>query len=208
MSAPMAVSLTSLKNGEQFIFGSISQACDFLHRSKTYVKYKMFEEGTLIVLNSDNEGYELEVIGIGRRRDSVEKPIRKKDGGINAHQYPQQLCVSCARACGFCSWSQKLEPVEGWEARAVRVAFDGSKNWLIEKCPLYIRDAPTVQGRRRQRETLIKELENEAGTNICRKAGPAASAAACKESVLVRAAAQALAEAAARASDQRECALC
>lgn len=31
-------------------------------------------------------------------------------------QVGAQLCWTCKKACGGCSWSRKFEPVPGWEA--------------------------------------------------------------------------------------------
>lgn len=62
----------------------------------------------------------------------------------------QTLCWSCKNACGGCSWSKSLKPVEGWvaeETRIVRhyrykkVGTNGKafrdKSYRVEACPLY-----------------------------------------------------------------------
>ena len=45
----------------------------------------------------------------------------------------EQLCWSCSKACGGsdCSWANKLQPVEGWEAEPSIVTY------RIIECPLY-----------------------------------------------------------------------
>ena len=160
MAAPKAIKLISTKTGEEQIFGSISQACDFLCRSKTYITWRMFgEEEALTVTSESGEEYIFEVLGMGKRKDAVEPVIRRKNGALNQWQYPQQICWGCARASGFCDWSRKLKPIEGWEARAVRSSYDGQKNYLISKCPLFVPDAKTPEERREQRKALYKELE-------------------------------------------------
>lgn len=197
MGAPLAVCLKNKKTGEEQIFGSMAQACDWLNRSKTYLKYKiMFDDG-FSVTNRNNEEFDLTITGIGKRRDAVEKEIRPKDQRFNAHQYPPQLCVRCARATGFCPWSQRLEPVNGWEAETVRILFDGSVNYLIKRCPLFMEDAKTIEGRREQRKLLYRELEDEIEKEKSGKAGTSAPASAGQGTEL-RDAAKAMAEAAAR----------
>lgn len=44
----------------------------------------------------------------------------------------EQLCWSCSKACGGCSWSSALIAIEDWEAREVKGgSFD------IKNCPEY-----------------------------------------------------------------------
>lgn len=50
-----------------------------------------------------------------------------------------QLCWTCQRATGFCSWSARLKPVEGWNAKKV-VLGDGNITYKIKACPLYLPD--------------------------------------------------------------------
>ena len=53
----------------------------------------------------------------------------------------EQLCWSCSKACGGsdCPWANKLQPVEGWEAKKKIIC--GQKKpietYHITKCPLY-----------------------------------------------------------------------
>lgn len=47
------------------------------------------------------------------------------------------LCWDCANALGFCNWSQRLEPVEGWDAQWV----PDKETYHVSDCPLFIRDA-------------------------------------------------------------------
>ena len=50
----------------------------------------------------------------------------------------EQLCWSCQKACGGCSWSSCFQPVEGWKAEKVhRKTYD---SYRIEKCPEYVSD--------------------------------------------------------------------
>lgn len=53
----------------------------------------------------------------------------------------EQLCWSCKKAAGGCSWSDSLRPVKGWVADAVEYKSQetGSKErtWAIHSCPKY-----------------------------------------------------------------------
>ena len=46
------------------------------------------------------------------------------------------LCWCCGNACnGGCTWSERLEPVEGWTAVEVKGGL------TVTECPEFIRDA-------------------------------------------------------------------
>ena len=50
----------------------------------------------------------------------------------------EQLCWTCQKAGGDCSWSSCFQPVEGWTAEKVhRKTYD---SYRIEKCPEYVAD--------------------------------------------------------------------
>lgn len=54
-----------------------------------------------------------------------------------------QLCESCQKACGGCSWSDgTFTPVPGWEAVKSTIYADGH---FITKCPEYAEDPPRVE---------------------------------------------------------------
>lgn len=58
------------------------------------------------------------------------------------------LCWDCKNAVCGCSWSERFEPVEGWEAVATQVYNGGGKgrkelfikSFLVLACPLFVRD--------------------------------------------------------------------
>lgn len=62
----------------------------------------------------------------------------------------QQLCWTCANACGGCEWSDHLEPVPGWDAtltsRVLKVGGKGkggtrvASSFVIHYCPKFRRD--------------------------------------------------------------------
>ena len=54
------------------------------------------------------------------------------------------ICWDCGNALGGCSWSARLEPVEGWEAEPTQKAqFRGEplQSFLVKECPRFQRDA-------------------------------------------------------------------
>ena len=67
----------------------------------------------------------------------------KNNGGPST-----QLCWTCQKACGGCSWSSKLKPVPGWTAEYVEaVTYHGSEQvrsegYNIFSCPEYVQDEP------------------------------------------------------------------
>ena len=44
------------------------------------------------------------------------------------------LCWSCKNCIGGCSWSEKFEPVKGWEATKTFIASDKSNSYMVHKC--------------------------------------------------------------------------
>ena len=56
----------------------------------------------------------------------------------------QTLCWNCAKAVGYCPWSQDLEPIPGWTAFPTQKQTHGnthSSSYLVIECPLFKRDA-------------------------------------------------------------------
>ena len=211
MSIPVAIKLTSVKTGEEHTFGSIAQAAEWLQRSKCYFDWRIKEKNSDHVTGAWGEEFVMEKIGLGKRRDyyfKTDHPKKRPNPLPPCCQMVPQLCIHCARAVGFCLWSAWLEPVPGWDAVETKNGSDGVTSYRIKACPEYIQDAPTPEGRMMQRKMLMEELEHEnRREGKPRAAGCAASAPACKRCD-PRAIAQALAEAVAGASDQRERAEC
>lgn len=56
------------------------------------------------------------------------------------------LCWSCQKACGGCSWSKQLVPVEGWQAirRDIHNNVVGAdmESYRVIVCPQYVEDEP------------------------------------------------------------------
>jgi hypothetical protein len=69
----------------------------------------------------------------------------------------EQLCWSCANACGGCSWARDFIPVKGWEAEKTIVPSDKTETYEILLCPQYKFD---------KREVTQKELAIKTGINI------------------------------------------
>lgn len=67
---------------------------------------------------------------------------------MERYQFNQNICWGCQKACGGCSWSQSLTPVEGWEAEEIPyMMYHGSgytvaSTYHITKCPEFVRDEP------------------------------------------------------------------
>lgn len=67
---------------------------------------------------------------------------------------PEQLCWSCAKACGWCSWSRKTkpEPVPGWTATPCKIKMainTYAESYAITKCPEYVMDCEKSTERRK-----------------------------------------------------------
>lgn len=85
-----------------------------------------------------------------RRYPPREKKQKKATKGSAAATYQQQLCWTCANACGGCEWSDHLKPVPGWDATPTqRVLKCGGKgknrtrieaSFVIHYCPKFRRD--------------------------------------------------------------------
>jgi len=168
MSTPKAIRLTSMETGISTDLCSVAVACDFLHRSGGYLKWKMFDDEPIIVSSKEGEKFNLEVIGVGQRRDHVSDEQRKKRKCIGPHPEDEyfknmknQLCTTCARAVGFCDWSAWLKPVEGWEVKPTVLGHATGSSYKVIRCPLYILDAETKEGRRMQRQMLLEERRNK-----------------------------------------------
>jgi len=58
----------------------------------------------------------------------------------------ETICWECKNACGKCSWSSRLEPVEGWDAKPTKVVdyAAGKKvitdSFKVKHCPLFAKD--------------------------------------------------------------------
>lgn len=206
MSIPKAIRLTSVKTGEVLVFGSVAQTAEFMKRSKGYFFWKLENLQTNHVESRDGEEYIMEFIGVGHRRDWNWKAEKERKGPPREYSMMVcQLCTGCARAVGFCEWSARLEPVPGWDAIESKNMSDEGSGYQVKGCPKYLPDAPTKEERKLQRMKLMEELVRE--NREKRKTGPAASSPAV-QGEHIRAAAQAMAAAAAGASDQRECTVC
>ena len=69
---------------------------------------------------------------------------------MEKYQFNQNICWACQNACGGCSWSQSLTPVEGWEVEEIPyMMYHGSgytvaSTYHITKCPEFVQDEPRV----------------------------------------------------------------
>lgn len=59
----------------------------------------------------------------------------------NVSQLSKQLCWSCAKCTGGCSWSKEFKPIEGWTAAHI-YRRDGGRDvetYDIFACPEFVR---------------------------------------------------------------------
>lgn len=69
--------------------------------------------------------------------------IRKSD--IMRFAKEGQLCWHCRKACGGCSWSHDLTPVEGWTAERADLNmwnYGNGMSYRVYACPEYEEDTP------------------------------------------------------------------
>ena len=57
----------------------------------------------------------------------------------------ETLCWICSNACGNCSWSRSLTPVEGWEAKPIKIKgnfYIGEilDSYIVKRCPEFKED--------------------------------------------------------------------
>jgi predicted nucleic acid-binding Zn ribbon protein len=51
-------------------------------------------------------------------------------------KYTDALCWHCTKACGGCSWSRNLIPIEGWKAKEIKNAsYSVIKSYKVIECP-------------------------------------------------------------------------
>lgn len=48
----------------------------------------------------------------------------------------EQLCFSCEKSDGKCSWSKNFTPVDGWVAKKTNIKKIGS-SYFVKECPKY-----------------------------------------------------------------------
>ena len=132
MGRKKRIRLTSVATGENRDFNSYTEAGIWLGRSHAYIKHCQ-DCGTVPVKLGTTEQYIVTDLGIGEWAGCSKEKAQKRE----------QLCNTCARASGFCTWSENLTPVKGWDAQ---VGTDQSGNfytWSISGCPLYISEGKT-----------------------------------------------------------------
>lgn len=78
-----------------------------------------------------------------KKKRGVGRP-KKRTGNVYKRIKPDQLCWTCQNACGGCSWSKNLTPVEGWKATPTKIKVAPEltycDSYLITDCPKYIKD--------------------------------------------------------------------
>lgn len=79
--------------------------------------------------------------------------MAKKLGIVTRKVRDDTLCWNCARAVGYCSWSQFFEPVKGWVAEK-NTEHDSAESYAVMACPLFLkgRDRKNEQSPDRKRD--------------------------------------------------------
>lgn len=73
------------------------------------------------------------------KRDYCGKICRSIGKKKNSNDW--QLCETCKKACGGCSWSDRFKPVKGWDAVPTIINQGNGRttsSYKIKNCPLYI----------------------------------------------------------------------
>ena len=96
--------LTCERTGKQHYFKSGREASLFLGRARSYVSTCVYK-GFPIRQKDTGESY-IASFPDEAKSYANPKPRRTKE----------QLCCTCSKAYGGCSWSRNFKPVEGWTA--------------------------------------------------------------------------------------------
>ena len=178
MPTPFCICLENVETGKIETFGSMIQASEFLKRSKQYLQVRIkapdVKDNTVAVAY-DGTKYHIAIYGKGRRKDAgtsshrFRKPVPEEMRVRMNGNCTNQLCSVCARASGHCPWSHNLTPVEGWTAFPSKIShyrknkkgrvqnIYTTESWHIIDCPLFLKDAKTIEERREQRKMLDEE---------------------------------------------------
>ena len=137
--------LTSLWTGEQYKFDTARDAANFLGRSHAYLN-SCDRGGTVLTQKETREQFTKTML-----------PKTKGEKNPVDFKYTWQLCADCARASGLCPWSQFLEPIPGWVAIRTYDSEGKPYSYEIIRCPLFVKDAETTEGRKKHRRKLLEE---------------------------------------------------
>ena len=71
------------------------------------------------------------------KQNYYDKKIKPKRG--RKPNSKETLCWSCKNACGGCSWSRNLVPVEGWNTIPVKIKGIKTQSYKVISCPKFER---------------------------------------------------------------------
>ena len=155
----VGICLTSLDTGESMWFGSLYDATDWLGRSSGYINY-CIKHDAVATHYSTGEHFKCSREAPIEHKVKLMPVIHQNITGLNmVFMLQKSICNNCARSVGFCSWSSKLEPVEGWDAVQSYDPDGKPYSYCVRKCPLYMADGETSKERKKQRKQLLKEME-------------------------------------------------
>ena len=157
----VGICLTSLSTGDSRWFGSLYDATAWLGRSAGYINY-CIKHDAIATNYETGEGFKCSREAPIEHKVKLMPVIHQNITGLNLMSMLQKsICNNCARSVGFCSWSSKLDPVDGWDAVQSYDTEGMPYSYCVRKCPLYMADGETEKERKEQRKMLMEELENE-----------------------------------------------
>ena len=118
--------LTNLQTGEQHKFFQMIDVEAFLNKSRTYVRNSV-KNGFNV---NDGKGNKYDIFVISKNN------LPYKPG------YQPQLCWSCGNAYGGCEWTDRFEPVPGWDATQTLLDQGAERmvrSYCIKSCPKYVK---------------------------------------------------------------------
>lgn len=120
--------LTSKETGKKYTFKSSRDASKFLGYSRSYVTAAIMYDRPL-KHKYTGEKFTIEYV-------KVRYSSQGNGSGSRPHIQPCSLCVNFA---GGCEWSERFEPVEGWEAEPTVIGRDSYPihSYRITYCPKY-----------------------------------------------------------------------
>lgn len=128
MGKQLECKLISMDTGKEYVFESCLKAERFLKHAGGYIR------------GCKTKNYAISHKVTGEKFDVVLGEL--KYVCTNKFSNPT-ICWDCQKASGRCSWSRKLEPVEGWDAKPTIIKYAGSRepSYIVRSCPEFVADA-------------------------------------------------------------------
>ena len=133
--------LTCVKTGEKKKFDNLHKADIFLGYTPGFISQKRAKGIDMVLRRDDKLFYTIEYGEVRRLypvNGSAVIPEKK-------FAYEPQLCWTCGKCYGDCSWSLEFKPVKGWKAEPTIIRNGGSfgcediPSYRVEECPEYVK---------------------------------------------------------------------